>query len=124
MGRACPTQSFVGNFVGHLCRKWLEGTQFPTKFPTKVTEFGFLGRALGTLLSLTAITALCMALPVCSGTSAYAKSTHAGGPGGGGSGGNSFYATVINVSQLIADINYANTVGGAITINLAPGTTF
>lgn len=45
-------------------------------------------------------------------------------PHGGGSGGGLPYATASTVSQLIADINYANTVGGAITINLAPGATF
>ncbi len=35
-----------------------------------------------------------------------------------------FYPTVTNVTQLIADINYANTSGGTYTINLQPGTTF
>ena len=45
-------------------------------------------------------------------------------PHGGGSGGGLPYATASTVSQLIADLNYANSVGGAITINLAPGTTF
>src|SRR5438046_10539622 len=69
----------------------------------------------GMLLSLTAIMALCMAAPV---RAANSKSHH------GGSGSGTFYATVINVTQLIADINYANNVGGAITINLAPGPTF
>ena len=44
-------------------------------------------------------------------------------PHGGGSGGGLPYPTASTVSQLIADINYANQVGGAITINLA-GTTF
>ena len=39
-------------------------------------------------------------------------------------GGGSFYATVTNVTQLIADINYANTNGGTFTINLQPNTTF
>jgi hypothetical protein len=34
------------------------------------------------------------------------------------------YATASTVSQLIADMNYANNVGGAITIDLASGTTF
>ena len=58
---------------------------------------------MGMLLGLTAITALCMAPRV-----------RAGG----------FYATVTNVTQLIADINYANTSGGTFTINLQPNTTF
>jgi hypothetical protein len=39
-------------------------------------------------------------------------------------GGGSFYATVTNVTQLIGDINYANTSGGIFTINLQPNTTF
>lgn len=43
---------------------------------------------------------------------------------GGGSGGGTFYATAINVTQLIADIHYADTAGGTFTINLQPGTTF
>jgi uncharacterized protein (TIGR03118 family) len=51
------------------------------------------------------------------------SSTHGHGGGSGGSGG-SFYPTASNVSQLIADINYADTVGGTFTINLKPGTTF
>ena len=34
------------------------------------------------------------------------------------------YPTAATVSQLVADINYADSVGGAITINLAPKTTF
>jgi len=72
---------------------------------------------MGMLLGLTAITALCLASPVHAASS---KSSHHGGSGGG----LSFYATVSTVSQLIADINYANSVGGAITINLAPGATF
>src|SRR5438270_14033622 len=38
--------------------------------------------------------------------------------------GASFYATVTNVTQLIADINYADTVGGTFTIYLQPNTTF
>src|ERR1017187_3455346 len=58
---------------------------------------------MGMLLGLTAITALCMAPRV-----------RAGG----------FYATVTNVTQLVADINYANSVGGTFTINLQPNTTF
>jgi predicted outer membrane repeat protein len=33
------------------------------------------------------------------------------------------YPTAATASQLIADINYVNTTGGAITVNLAPGTT-
>jgi uncharacterized protein (TIGR03118 family) len=47
--------------------------------------------------------------------------SHGGGPGGSGG---SFYPTASTVSQLIADINHADTVGGAFTINLQPGTTF
>src|SRR5277367_2113248 len=39
-------------------------------------------------------------------------------------GGGSFYATVTNETQLVADINYANTNGGTFTINLQPNTTF
>ena len=58
---------------------------------------------MGMLLRLAAIAALCMAPPV-----------RAGMP----------YATASNRLQLIADINYANTVGGAITINLATGDSF
>jgi hypothetical protein len=61
-------------------------------------------------------------------SSASGKPSHGGGfhggGSGGGSGGSSFYATASTLSQLIADINYANSNGGAITINLAPGTTF
>src|SRR3954469_12499210 len=34
------------------------------------------------------------------------------------------YPTAATVSQLIADINYADKTGGAFTINLKPGTTF
>ncbi len=34
------------------------------------------------------------------------------------------YPTAATVSQLVADINYADSAGGAITINLAPNTTF
>src|ERR1039457_6912410 len=60
---------------------------------------------MGMLLALTAIAALCMAPPVRAG-------------------GGSFYATVTNVTQLIADINYANTSGGTFMINLQPNTTF
>ena len=72
---------------------------------------------MGMLLGLTAITALCM---VPSVRAASSQSSHHGGSGGG----LPFYGTVSTVSQLIADINYANGVGGAITINLAPGATF
>ena len=57
------------------------------------------------LIGLTAITTLCLAPPVRAG-------------------GGSFYATVTNVTQLIADINYANTSGGTFTINLLPNTSF
>jgi hypothetical protein len=56
-------------------------------------------------LGVTAIAALCLAPPVRAG----------GGP---------FYPTVTNVTQLVADINYANTNGGTFTINLQPNTTF
>src|SRR5262249_19959090 len=34
------------------------------------------------------------------------------------------YPTAATVSQLTADINYANNTGGAFTVNLQPGTTF
>jgi hypothetical protein len=60
---------------------------------------------MGMLLGLTAITALCLAPRVRAG-------------------GGLFYATVTNVTQLIADINYANTSGGTFTVNLLPNTTF
>jgi hypothetical protein len=70
---------------------------------------------MGMLLGVTAITVLSEPGP----SSASGKPSH-GGPGGG----LPFYATVSTVSQLIADINYANSNGGAITINLAPGATF
>jgi hypothetical protein len=43
---------------------------------------------------------------------------------GGGSGGGLPYPTASTVSQLIADINYANKAGGSIAINLKPGTAF
>jgi hypothetical protein len=70
---------------------------------------------MGMLLGLTAITAL----------STPGQASPSGKPShGGGSGGGLPYATASTVSQLIADINYANSAGGAITINLAPGTTF
>jgi hypothetical protein len=51
---------------------------------------------------------------------------HGSGSGGGsgGSGGGLPYATAATTSQLIANINYANKAGGAITINLKPNTTF
>src|SRR5215471_7817918 len=55
------------------------------------------------LARLTAIAALCIALPA-----------RAGLP----------YPTASTVSQLIADINYANSVGGTFTINLQTNTTF
>jgi len=71
---------------------------------------------MGMLLALTAITALCLATPV---RAASHKPPH-----GGGSGGGLPYATASTLSQLIADINYANSAGGAITITLAPGDTF
>jgi hypothetical protein len=58
---------------------------------------------MGMLLALTAIAALCIALPV-----------RAGLP----------YPTASTVSQLIADIHYGNTAGGRLTINLQPNTTF
>jgi hypothetical protein len=58
---------------------------------------------MGLLLGLTAIATVCVALPV-----------RAALP----------YPTASTVSQLGADINYANTTGGTFTINLAPGTTF
>ena len=57
------------------------------------------------LMALTAIAALGMAPPVRAG-------------------GGSFYATVTNVTQLIADINYADTSGGTFMINLQPNTNF
>ena len=60
---------------------------------------------MGMLMALTAVAALCLAPPVRAG----------GGP---------FYPTVTNVTQLIADINYANTSGGTFTINLQPNTVF
>jgi hypothetical protein len=80
---------------------------------------------IGLRLGLTTIIALCMALPVCSATSAFAKSTHGGGgkPGGGGSPG-TFYSTVSNMTQLIGDINYIDQVGGTYTIYLQPNATF
>jgi hypothetical protein len=59
---------------------------------------------MGTVIALIAIAALCLPQQV-----------RAGG---------SFYPTVTNVTQLIADINYANTAGGTFTINLLPNTNF
>ena len=56
-------------------------------------------------MALTAIAALCMAPRVRAG-------------------GGTFYATVTNTTQLIGDLNYANTNGGTFTINLQPNTTF
>jgi hypothetical protein len=58
---------------------------------------------MGMALALTAITVLCMASPV-----------RAALP----------YPTASTVSQLIADIHYANTAGGTFTINLQTNTTF
>ena len=70
---------------------------------------------MGMLLGLTAITVL----------SAPEQSSASGKPShGGGSGGGLPYATASTVSQLIADINYANKFGGTFTINLQPNTTF
>jgi hypothetical protein len=77
---------------------------------------------MGLLVGLTAIAALCMAPPVRAGTQQSNASRKP--PQGGGSGGGLPCATASTVSQLIADINYANSAGGAITINLAPGATF
>ncbi len=57
------------------------------------------------LMALTAIAALCLVPQVRAG----------GGP---------FYPTVTNETQLVADINYANTSGGTFTINLQTNTTF
>jgi hypothetical protein len=70
---------------------------------------------MGMLLGLISIMALFA--PVQS--SASGKPPH-----GGGSGGGLPYAIASTVSQLIADIKYANSAGGAITVNLAAGTTF
>jgi len=58
---------------------------------------------MGMFMALTAIAALCIAVPA-----------RAGLP----------YATASSVSQLIADINYADTTGGTYTIYLQPNTTF
>ena len=82
--------------------------------------------SMGMLLGLTAITALCMAPPAHAGTNPAPEQSSASGkpPHGGGGGRLPYYPTASTVSQLIADINYANSVGGAITINLAPGATF
>lgn len=77
------------------------------------------------LLGLTAITALCMASSV---RAASHKPSHGGGSGGGGSGGGSGgglpYPTASTDSQLIADINYTDQIGGTYTIYLQPNTTF
>jgi hypothetical protein len=78
------------------------------------------------LLGLIAITILCIQL------TASAKPPQGGGGGGsgGGNGGHGGggkgmpYPTASTVSQLVADINYANQAGGSVTINLAPGATF
>src|SRR5438552_10390390 len=82
--------------------------------------------SMGMLLGLTAITALCMAPPAHAGTNPAPEQSSASGkpPHGGGGGRLPYYPTASTVSQLIADINYANSVGGAITINLALGATF
>src|SRR5437763_1278004 len=61
--------------------------------------------------------------PATEHSSASGHSSHHGGSGGS-AGGGSFYVTVTNVTQLIADINYANGMGGTFTINLQPNTTF
>src|SRR4051812_17016829 len=84
---------------------------------------------MGVILGLAAVAALCMVSPVRAGTSTargQSKPTHGGGSGGssGGSGTGTFYATVTNLTQLISDINYADTVGGTFTIYLQPNTTF
>jgi uncharacterized protein (TIGR03118 family) len=47
-----------------------------------------------------------------------------GGGSGGGTGSGTFYPTASNVTQLVADITYADAIGGTFTINLAPNTTF
>jgi hypothetical protein len=74
-------------------------------------------------LDLTTITiaaaVLCLAQSAPGQSSASRRPPH-----GGGSGGGLPYPTASTVSQLIADINYANQAGGAVTINLAPGATF
>jgi hypothetical protein len=98
----------------------------------KINNITKTGRRLG----FATIIALCIAFPVCFGTSAYAKPAHGGGggkPGGGGSGGGTgggstnvyvFYSTVTNATQLAGDINYINQYGGTYTIYLQPNTTF
>lgn len=65
------------------------------------------------LLGFTTIAVLSTAVPIRAGKPSR---------GGGGSGGLP-YATASTVSELVADINYANG-GGATTFELAPGTTF
>ena len=70
------------------------------------------------MLGLTTI-AIAAAVLCLAPSSASGKPPHGDGPGGGLP-----YPTASTVSQLIADLNYANSAGGAITINLAPGATF
>ena len=81
---------------------------------------------IGRLLGLAAITALCMVPPVRAGTrptseqsNASSKPSHRSTSRRGLP-----FPTASTVRELIADINYANKVGGAVTIRLAPGTTF
>src|SRR5258707_11882002 len=79
--------------------------------------------ALGLATTAVAAAALWLTPRAREQSSASAKPSHHGGSGGG-SGGGTFYAIATNVTQLAADINYANTVGGTFTINLQPNTTF
>jgi hypothetical protein len=67
-----------------------------------------------------------LANPAHEQSKASGKPPHGGGSGGSGGGtvGGLPYATASTVSQLIADITYANQAGGAVTINLASGGTF
>src|ERR1022692_1508945 len=81
-----------------VCALWVLTTASCAYAAANITRMGML-------MALTTIAALCMAPQVRAG-------------------GGSFYATVTNVTQLIADINYANTAGGTFTINLQPNTTF
>ena len=74
-------------------------------------------RMLGRTAIAIAAAAACLAMSVRA--QAAGKPSH-----GGGSGGGLPYATASTLNQLIADINYANSVGGAITIILSPGATF
>ena len=67
---------------------------------------------------------LCLAASVRAEAAPGQSSASRKPPHGGGSGGGLPYPTASTVSQLIADINYANNTGGAITINLAVSTTF